>query len=215
MRLFYIAIFLFCCTRSIAQENPFKAILDSNISVTFSATPETLHEKGTKVFKVDADSLIYQVVINYAIPLKVKNKKDFDIATKGIISGINKTPFIDSFSQQVEDTMIDKVPGKYMTLYNANGVDGIYEMTNFITILDSYTYMVTTMTGTKDKLKADSLKRLFYNSVKFSGTPYTNNEDHSTAAQLGRMTGKFLVVVVIMLGIVAIRNYANRKPRFR
>jgi hypothetical protein len=213
MKLLFALLLLLSLQNAIAQEKPVKAILDSNISITFAQTPETLHQKDIKVFKVDADTSIYQVVINYATPLKVKTKEDFDIATKGIIDGINKNSFIDSFSQTVVDTVIAHVPGKYITLYSAKGMNGIYEVVNFITILDTYTYMVSFMAGTKDKLKSDSLKRNFYNSVKFNGKPYTDGEDYSKAAELGRMTGKFVVGALVVLGIVAIRNYAKRQPK--
>jgi hypothetical protein len=211
MRLLLITAFLLSCVESICQEKPYKAILDSNLSVTFSEIPETVHEKEMKVFKVATDSLIYQVIINYSIPLKVKNKKDFDIAVQGIIAGVNKTPFIDSFTQKVVDTIIDKVPGKYMTLYNAKGINGIYEMTNFITIIDSYTYMVTTMVGALNKMKADSLKREFYNSVRFSGSPYQINEQSSSVFLLGKMIGKYVIPALVIIAIVTLINLRRRK----
>jgi hypothetical protein len=214
MKLLFISVLLLSFGISIGQDNPVKAILDSNISITFPGDPERIHEKGTKVFKVDADSSIYQVLINYATPLKVKNKKDFDIAINGIIDGMFKNSILDSFSQKLVDTLIGQVPGKFIALHNENGINGIYEVVNFITILDTYTYMVSFMSGTTDRLKADSLKHKFYNSLKFNGTPYTDNEDYSNAAQLGKMTGRFIVGAVVILGIVAIRNYAKRKPKF-
>ncbi|RYZ48543.1 MAG: hypothetical protein EOO14_21950 [Chitinophagaceae bacterium] len=186
----FVGFLLLIFTSSHAQSDSFQVA--PFFTVSLPTTPDSMETDGVKVYMLNTDSIYYQVGFDSKI-LKVKTKKDYDIAISGMYHGFKSK--LDGFEVRTTDTVINGKEGLFAFAVSKYNPENARQLFLFFTLINGHCCFVqcSTLMETPAQKGVES----FFHSVRFKGENYPVKQESNIAFFIGQLLGYALVAVVV------------------
>lgn len=188
-----------------------KTRYDHNLTISFPGKPDSMHKLGSEIYYLIKNNRVYQAFRNDSIVLDISNKKGFETALKGAVTGFGSKLNQYKLYNHVSDSTIGGAMGKF--IYSFKPDTGIKDMQliTFITFQDNKGYFLQISSVGEDPNFIEETKP-FIQSARFFGKPYDELES-SASYKIGYFIGSIIVYGLLIAGIIwLIRKLTRRKP---